>query len=100
MPVKQVRSLGDLKRATNLDGQEVHRENYLMFQNQMTRCLNTDTHFLFLSKRLGSTVLCTCGSPAVTCGYHAYKQYSSYIGNEVLVCHTFFQYGKHADNSS
>jgi hypothetical protein len=48
---------------------------------------------------LGASTLCTCGSPAVTMGYHAYGRYSSYIGNEVLCCLFFFQYGVHSDGS-
>ena len=31
-------------------------------------------------------MMCTCGAPAIIVGYHAYKEYSSYIGNEVIMC--------------
>lgn len=95
-----VRSIGDLKHAKNVDGQEVYRREYLDFQGKPTKCLNTDTHFMYKSKRIGSSVLCTCGGQGVTVGYHAYKEFSSYIGNEVLACYYFIKSGRHADGSS
>lgn len=97
-----VRNLGDLKHARNVDGQMVYRQDEIFLQSYgyPVRCLNTDNHFVFKSHRLGAGTVCTCGSPAVTLGYHAYYKYSSYIGNEVLCCHYFFETGRHADGSS
>ena len=94
-----VRHVGDLKQATSVDGEAVYRQDYLPFHGTLTRCLNTDTHFIYRSKRLGSSLLCTCGGEAVSAGYHAYQKYSSFIGSEVLICHRFFRDGVHADGS-
>lgn len=97
-----VRNIGDLKRARNVDGETVYRQEsiFLRTYGYNVPCLNTDNHFIFKSKRLGMSTLCTCGSPATLVGYHAYRKYSSYIGNEVLCCHFFFQSGRHADGST
>lgn len=96
-----VRNIGDLKHTKNVDGRDVYRQDeiFLSSYGYHVRCLNTDNHFVYKSNKLGASTLCTCGSPAVTMGYHAYYKYSSYIGNEVLMCHFFFQYGVHADGS-
>lgn len=95
-----VRNVGDLKRARNIDGQIVERQDYIMFHGRRMRCLNTDTHFIYRSRRIGSAVLCTCGSQAVSVGYHAYRKFSSYIGNEVVACYHLIMNDKHADGSS
>lgn len=96
-----IRHYGDLKNTRNLQGEEVQRQEYLFLKSykQWLPCLNTDTHFVYKSNRLGSSTLCTCGSPAVVMGYDAYKKYQSYMGNEVIMCHHFFQYGTHSDGS-
>lgn len=91
-----VRSVGTRNEFRTPFGYLVSRKEYI----DGVRCLNTDNHFVYRTTRLGSASLCTCGSPAVTAGYHAYKKYSSYIGNEVLLCLSFFQEGKHADGST
>jgi len=95
-----VRNVGDLKRAKNVDGQEVRRQEYLQYHDSMMKCLNTDNHFIYRSRRVGSSLLCTFGSQAVTVGYHVYKKYSSYIRNEVLICYHLMSSGRHADGST
>lgn len=95
-----VRHIGDLKKAKNVDGEDVYRQDYLPFQGKTIRVLNTDNHFMYRSRRLGSALLCTCGGQAVSVGFHAYKQYSSFIGNEVLACYYLIHSGKHADGST
>jgi hypothetical protein len=95
-----IRSVGDLKHAKNVDGEEVHRSEYLTFHGHLTPCLNTDNHFIYRSRRIGSALLCTCGGEAVSAGYHAYKKYASFMGSEVLICRNFFQNGRHADGST
>jgi len=95
-----VRNVGDLKHAKNIDGEEVHRQPYIHYQGSMTPVLNTDNHFIYRSKRIGSSLLCTCGSQAVSVGYHTYRKYASYMGNEVLICYHLMSNGRHADGSS
>lgn len=97
-----VRNVGTAKRAKNIDGEEVERQDMILLSShqQMYSCLNTDTHFIYKSRRIGSTTLCTCGSACVVVPFSSYKQFSSYIGNEVLACQSLIQRGIHADGSS
>jgi hypothetical protein len=96
-----VRNLGDLRHAKNVDGVNVERTGYLYFHGQNIACLNTDNHFLYRSRRIGSSILCTCGGQGVSAGYHAYSKHTSvFYGNEVLVCYHFIMGGKHADGST
>jgi len=97
-----VRNVGTLKHAKNVDGEEVVRQDRITLKSheQSYPCLNTDTHFIYKSRRIGSTTLCTCGAPAVVVGYNYYKQYSSFIGLDVLACKFLIQNGRHADGSS
>jgi len=97
-----VRNVGTLKHAKNVDGEEVLRQDRLTLKSheQSYPCLNTDTHFIYKSRRIGSSTLCTCGSASVIVGYNYYKKYSSFIGLDVLACKSFIEYGRHSDGST
>lgn len=103
MSNKIIRTHNDANRAVTLGGNHVQREQqiFLPSQNQWFPVLQTSMHFCFrdASQSRGSTLFCTCGAAAVIVGYHAYQKYNSYVGNEVIACHNFIQYGKHADGS-
>jgi hypothetical protein len=98
-----VRNHNDPRNAVTLGGVPVQREDkiYLPSHQQWLPVLQTSMHFVFrdASHPRGSTLFCTCGSAAVVVGYDAYEKYQSYMGNEVLACHNFIQYGVHADGS-
>ena len=91
------------KEAITLGGKSVHREKmiFLPSHRQWFPVLQTDLHFCFrdASHARGTTLFCTCGSPAIIIGYEAYQKYQSYIGNEVIACHHFIQFGVHSDGS-
>lgn len=97
-----VRNVGTVKHSRNVDGEEITRQDrvFLPSANQWYACMPYDNQFIYRSRRKGSSVLCTCGSIAVTVGYHVYKQWVSYMGNEILVCQYHMNSGKHADGSS
>lgn len=101
--MKVIRNVGDPNRARTLAGRDVQREKaiYLPSHHATLPVLQTSMHFCFrdASQPRGSTLFCTCGAPAVIVGYQAYEKYNSYIGNEVIVCMNFIQYGRHADGS-
>src|SRR5688572_4227143 len=103
MPNNIIRNHKDPNSATTLGGIPVQREKQLFLKSyrQWFPVLGTSLHFCFLdySQPRGSTMFCTCGSPAIIVGYEAYQKYSSYIGNEVITCHHFIMYGSHADGS-
>lgn len=98
-----IRRWNDANNATTLDGRPVHREKeiYLPSYQQWFPVLPQSIHFIFrdASKPRGSTLFCTCGASGVIVGPQAYKKYTSFMGNEVLACHHFIQYGTHADGS-
>lgn len=102
-PNNIVRSHNDPYRATTIEGKEVRREKeiYLPSYHQHLPVLQTSMHFCFrdASHPRGSTLFCTCGSFAEVVGYRAYKDLNSYIGNEVIVCHHYIQFHRHADGS-
>ena len=99
-----IRNTGDPRDTRTLHGKEVHREQsiYLKSHNAVLPVLQTSMHFCYrdASQPRGTTLFCTCGSPAIIVGYEAYRKYNSYIGNEVIACYQYIQYGKHADGSS
>lgn len=103
MQNKIIRNHNDPKNATTLDGKHVQREEqiFLPTYRQWFPVLQTSMHFCFrdASHPRGSTIFCTCGSPAIIVGFDAYKTHSSYLGNEVIACHSFIQYGVHSDGS-
>jgi len=97
-----IKHYGTLNNARNVDGEQIQRESHLFLKthNQWYPCLPTDNHFVYKSNRIGSSVLCTCGSEVVVVGYKQYKQYQSWIGNEVLMCKLLATHGRHADGST
>lgn len=102
-PNNIIRSHNDPKNAITLGGQHVERlgEIYLPSHHANIPVLQTSMHFCFRDPTVprGTTLFCTCGSPAIVVGYEAYKRLNSHIGNEVISCHHYIQYGVHADGS-
>lgn len=60
-----------------------------------------DNQFVFEAPKemIGSSYLCSCGSPAVFIGSNAYSHLGSPSGM-MLVCQSHTSTGKHADGSS
>ena len=100
MPVSIVRNLGRARTATLPNGRVVERQDFLKLTDGVYPTLPTDNHFVYITTHFGSRMMCTCGGEAALVGYHAYKQYSSYIGNEVIACLDFLQLGHHRDGST
>lgn len=103
MPNKIIRSHNDPNHAITLGGIPVEREKqiFLPSYRQWFPVLQTSMHFCFRdsSHARGTTLFCTCGAPAIIVGYEAYRKHNSFIGNEVISCHHFIQYGVHSDGS-
>src|SRR5689334_14717883 len=102
-PNKIIRSHNDPKHAITLNGKYVQREKeiYLPSHHAVLPVLQTSMHFCFrdASQPSGSTLFCTCGAMGVVIGFEGYKHLASWIGNEVISCHHYIQYGVHADGS-
>lgn len=73
---------------------------YVPSYNAVYSVLEYDNHFVYYHKQIGSTLMCTCGSPAAAFGYSVYRKYCSYMGERVLGCIHHLQTGKHADGST
>lgn len=102
---KIIRNHNDPNSAVTLNGRRVERLKEIYLPSEAYRralpVLQTSMHFCFRDPDVarGTTLFCTCGSPAIIIGYDAYKKHSSYLGNEVISCHSFIQYGVHSDGS-
>lgn len=101
--MRVIRNVGDPNNARTLGGVPVRREKeiFLSSYQQWFPVLQTSMHFCFrdTSQPRGSTLFCTCGAPSIIVGYEAYRKLNSFIGNEVIACHYYIQYGHHADGS-
>lgn len=97
---KIVRVVGDLN-TVEADGMKFYRHDKLHIPAMGNiNCAPYDNHFIFRdTRKLGWTLFCTCGSPAVVVGYNAYARDAS-PGAEMLVCFTHSRNNKHADGSS
>lgn len=100
MPVV-VKVAGKARRA-NVDGETVLREEliYVPSERSWVRQLDTYDHFCYYNKRkLGATMLCSCGSQANIYGYEAYRQFQSVNMGRVIACMSLVENKHHADGS-
>jgi hypothetical protein len=97
-----IHQYGRPKIAKDINGDIIHRQDsiYVPSYKQSFPVLDYDNHFVYATRNIGSSLMCTCGSPAVVVGYRAYKQYESYKGMNVIACLSHINTGKHADGSS
>lgn len=102
-PNKIIRNHNDPRHAVTLWGKDVYREKelYIPTHHAVIQVLQTSMHFCFrdASQPRGSTLFCTCGSPAGIFGYEAYRKLNAFIGTEVIACVNYIQQGVHADGS-
>lgn len=98
-----IRNHNDPNNAITLNGKPVRREKeiYLPSHQAIIPVLQTSMHFCFRDPSIprGTTLFCTCGSMAIVAGYEAYKHLNAFIGNEVISCHHYIQFGVHSDGS-
>lgn len=98
-----IKHWNDPNNAITLNGLPVRREKeiYLRSYERSLPVLPQSMHFCFVDTTVprGSTLFCTCGSPATVVGYHAYQRLQSFMGSEVIACHYLIQYGVHSDGS-
>src|SRR3972149_7656840 len=96
-----IHQYGAPMKARLSNGDLVERQDsiYVPTYKAVFPCLEYDNHFIYYKHQMGSTLMCTCGSPAAAFGYEAYKRYCSYIAEKVLGCVAHLQGGKHGDGS-
>lgn len=99
---KVIHQYGRPYKAKTLSGKWVERQDqiYVPSHREVYPVLDYDTHFIYRDgENLGSTLLCTCGSPAGVIGYEGYKRFASYRGMNVIACIYYTNHGHHADGS-
>lgn len=100
--MKIIKHYGRPKEAYDLNGQRVERKDkvYVKSYHGWFFTMDYDNHFVYMSNRLGSTMMCTCGSPAVVVEWPVYRTYHSDNIGPMMVCMYHMQNGRHADGSS
>ena len=78
---KIVRNQGDLQQATLPDGTIVRRQEYLVVNGELVKCINSELHFVYETPDThtykGWGLWCSCGSIAGVVGYSAYSKLAS-----------------------
>lgn len=98
-----IRIYGKAKVA-RVDGEVVERQDaiFIPSHRQWYRTVEEDpTHFSYYNRRkLGSTMMCTCGSPAAVYTFDVYKRFTSVNRGQIIACIHYMENGKHADGVS
>jgi hypothetical protein len=102
MPITVIKHYGRPKEAIDLNGQRIERKDVIYVKTHKTwyPTLDYDNHFVYMSNRVGSTMMCTCGSAAGVIDYHLYKKYQSRYEGPIIACLFQIQSGHHADGST
>lgn len=96
---KVIKHAGEVNWA-EVNGERVFRQEAITIPDMGTfRCAPTDNHFVYrYTKRLGWTLFCTCGSPAVIVDPDAYKHLGGNQG-KMIVCYSLLLSKRHSDGS-
>lgn len=91
-------------RIAYVDGETIERQNEIFIPSyrQWYRTIEEDpTHFSYYRRSgLGSTMMCTCGSPAAIYNYDVYGRFTSVNRGQVIACIHYMEHGRHADGVS
>lgn len=100
---KVIRVYGKARRA-NFQGQTIEREEIIFVPSERGwfRIIDTQDHFCYRRTRgtVGSTLMCTCGSPAAIFGYEAYGQFQSTNMGRIICCIYHMNNKQHADGAT
>jgi len=91
-------------RVAFLDGERFDRQDTIFVPSEKSwfPTIDTDSHFVYRqTKKIGSSLMCTCGSSAGIYLYDAYMRFTSINKGRMICCNSFIQNeGKHGDGSS
>lgn len=91
-------------RVAYVFGEKVERQNEIYVPSYRTwyRTVEEDpTHFSYYNKkRVGSTMMCTCGSPSAIYNPDVYMRFTSVNRGQIVACIHYMEHGKHADGVS
>lgn len=97
-----IKVYGRAKRA-NFYGETIYREEeiYVPTEHGIFKTIDTQDHFVYRRRKgtVGSTLMCTCGSPAAIFGYEAYGRFQSTNTGRIVCCVYHMNTGKHADGA-
>lgn len=102
MTAKVIRVYGRAKVA-HLDGERIDRQDVIFVPSEKNwfQTIDTDNHFVYRQgKKIGSSLLCTCGSNAGIFAYDAYMKYDSTNKGRLIACISHMNSGKHGDGST
>lgn len=98
-----IKVYGKARRA-NFEGQMIERQDaiFVKSENGWFRTIDTFDHFVYRRTRgvAGSTLMCTCGSPAAIFGFEAYGRFQSTNMGRIVCCISHMTTKLHADGSS
>lgn len=83
-----------------LDGKTIERPEIILVKsdNAVYPTIDTFTHFVYKQTwKPGSSLMCTCGSPAGVFTFEAYGKYYSRNQGKLVCCIQHIQTGRHAD---
>lgn len=87
-----------------VDGKRVDREDAVFVKSERGwfPAIDSDNHFVYRQDwKLGSSLMCTCGSSAGIYLYDAYMRFTSINKGRMICCNSFIQNeGRHGDGSS
>lgn len=90
-------------RVAFVDGKRVERPDKIFVgsERQWFETVDTYSHFVYKQDwKMGSTLMCTCGSAAGIYNYEAYRKYYSSYQGRLVCCNSFMQNGVHGDGST
>lgn len=86
-----------------LEGERIDREDLIFVPSERGwfPTIDTDNHFVYRQgKRLGSSLMCTCGSSAGIYLPDVYMRFTSVNKGRMVCCNSFMQTNRHGDGSS
>lgn len=96
-----IRIAGRAKTA-HLEGKTIDRQEVIFVKSDNAVYPTVDTYMHFVYRQTwkpGSTLMCTCGSPAGVFRYDAYGKYYSVNKGAMICCVQHMQTGQHADGT-
>jgi hypothetical protein len=99
-----IRIYGKAKVA-HVDGETIERQDEIFVPSYRTwyRTVEEDpTHFSYRTKegKMGSTLMCTCGSIAAIYNPDVYMRFTSVNRGQIIACRHYMENGHHADGVS
>jgi hypothetical protein len=85
------------------NGATIYREDKIFVPSERAwfQTIDTDSHFVYRqTRRVGSSLMCSCGSSAGIFNYEAYMKFSSINRGRIVACVTHMNTSKHGDGSS